>query len=180
MLVISREGPLHGRRAETAARPAEAMAAVPEPLGNLVHVETLDLWNCEALSAVPESVGSLVQVETLDLWNCEALETVLGRENDRSLAEYVNRPNHQGETPLHNACKKQSSRSAQILLRAGATPARNSRQETPLHIACRSGSPQCLQLLLDHMLKFEDLAEACNTPLHLASMSSLDCAMKSG
>ena len=139
----------------------------------LYHATKTLIWIIPTTPVIHRSLlFSLVDSE-----NIGALETVLGRENDRSLAEYVNRPNHQGETPLHNACKKQSSRSAQILLRAGAIPTRNSRQETPLHIACRSGSPQCLQLLLDQMLKVEDLAEACNIPLHLASVSSsLDCA----
>ena len=43
----------------------------------------------------------------------------------------VNRPNHEGETPLHNSTKARASKCTEVLLKAGAVPRKNSRNEFP-------------------------------------------------
>ena len=43
----------------------------------------------------------------------------------------VNRPNHEGETPLHNSTKARASKCKEVWLKAGAVPRKNSRNEFP-------------------------------------------------
>ena len=109
--------------------------------------------------------------------NGDALENVLELGERINLAEYVNRPNREGDTPLHNACKNPSSRCAQILVKVGAVArALNSRQETALHTACKNGSHECTEFMLSEGLHVNDFTEARDSPLHLASESSSLCA----
>ena len=43
------------------------LAALPESVGNLGSLQTLDLSSCYNLAALPESVGNLSALQTLDL-----------------------------------------------------------------------------------------------------------------
>ena len=114
----------------------------------------------------------------VDAENINDLEIVLGRVEGKNLSDDVSRPNREGDTPLHNACKRNSSRCVELLLKAGAmASAVNSQKETALHIACQSATSECAKLLLKEGLDINARTKSNDTPLHFASKSSsLECA----
>ena len=139
----------------------------------LYHATKTLLWIIPTTPVVHRSLlFSLVDSD-----NSSALENVLEIGERINLAEYVNRQNREGDTPMHNACKKQSDRCARVLMKAGAVAsALNSQQETALHAACKNGSHECTEFMLSEGLNVNDSTEAGDTPLHFASASSLLCA----
>ena len=141
----------------------------------LYHASHKLLW---IISTMPVIHRSLL-FSFVDGDNSDALENVLGRGEGKNLSDDVSRPNREGDTPLHNACKRNSSRCADMLLKAGAmASAVNSQKETALHIACQSDSLECAKLLLEEGLDVNARTKSNDTPLHFASKSSsLDCAI---
>ena len=50
------------------------LTALPESVGNLSALHTLDLSYCSKLTALPESVGNLGALQTLHLFRCKNLK----------------------------------------------------------------------------------------------------------
>ena len=49
------------------------MASLPDTIGGLAALRTLDLTNCSSLTALPNTIGGLGALRTLDLTNCSSL-----------------------------------------------------------------------------------------------------------
>ena len=54
----------------------EQFAVLPESLGALKLLETLNLWNCWKLTRLPQSLGKLVALERLYLYGCKKLTSL--------------------------------------------------------------------------------------------------------
>jgi Leucine-rich repeat (LRR) protein len=50
------------------------LTGLPESLGQLAALTTLDLSGCDALTGLPESLGQLAALTTLDLSGCRRVD----------------------------------------------------------------------------------------------------------
>jgi Leucine-rich repeat (LRR) protein len=53
------------------------LTTIPEGLGNLSSLSTLDLSMFSSLTTIPEGLGNLSSLTTLKLWGCTSLTTIL-------------------------------------------------------------------------------------------------------
>jgi Leucine-rich repeat (LRR) protein len=57
-------------------RGCKSLTTIPEGLGNLSFLTTLNLGGCESLTTIPEGLGNLNSLRTLDLRGCKSLTTI--------------------------------------------------------------------------------------------------------
>ena len=80
-----------------------------------------------------------------------------------------NARNNIGQTLLHEACKINSTKYIQALIKIGANPnAQDYDGRTPLHVACQNGSIDGVKLLLENGANPNEKDYYGNTALHLA------------
>ena len=77
-----------------------------------------------------------------------------------TVAELVNAPDSNGDTPLHSLCLRGDQDVAAFLLENGARPdVKNLSGQTPLHIACLHGDLRMIKMLVEAAKKQAERAE---------------------
>ncbi|XP_022786608.1 transient receptor potential cation channel subfamily A member 1-like [Stylophora pistillata] len=135
--------------------------------GNIATLELFVTKNKAAASVTSDSLETPIHVAAR-YGRTEAIEKLMDRQNARIL----NLQNSQGKTALHFACTEGHDRSAEVLLRLGATIEKDRQDRSPLHLAASKGCAKCCESILQ---KFEDCINMVdknkNTALHLAAIN---------
>ena len=82
---------------------------------------------------------------------------------------YINKPDFEGNTPLHLACQKGHVETAKCLLGFGADVMDGENQwdiHSPLHLAATNGHMTVVELLVTHNAPVDCRDEFQRTPLH--------------
>ncbi|KAK7573940.1 hypothetical protein V9T40_011131 [Parthenolecanium corni] len=100
----------------------------------------------------------------------EYLELLL-EYSDSILMDINGQTEHEGETPLHIACKNGCEESVLILLQKGCDPYKvtSDYRQSALHIAAFNGYSKIIEYLLDYPENINEPAMMGETPLHQAA-----------